>query len=70
MDGIHKVCVFNLIAKPAAWVDRNVIDGMVKGQEQVLSGHQKELRACNQEEFSNMDLSFFLALLSSYPYSC
>jgi NADH-quinone oxidoreductase subunit L len=29
--GFTKGVLFNLIAKPAAWVDRNVVDGLVKG---------------------------------------
>jgi NADH-quinone oxidoreductase subunit L len=29
--GFTKGVLFNLIAKPAAWVDRNIIDGIVKG---------------------------------------
>jgi NADH-quinone oxidoreductase subunit L len=29
--GVTKGVLFNLIAKPAAWVDRNIIDGIVKG---------------------------------------
>jgi NADH-quinone oxidoreductase subunit L len=29
--GLTKGVLFNLIAKPAAWIDRNVVDGIVKG---------------------------------------
>jgi NADH-quinone oxidoreductase subunit L len=29
--GFTKGVLFNLIAKPAAWIDRNVVDGLVKG---------------------------------------
>jgi NADH-quinone oxidoreductase subunit L len=66
----HKI-IFNLVGRPAAWFDHNVIDGMMNGLGYVTARTSHVIRGLQSGSVQNYALAFFsgvaaLAILFIY----
>jgi NADH-quinone oxidoreductase subunit L len=58
-----KSVLFNLIAKPAAWVDRNVIDGMVKGTGTATQWASERIKGLQSGRVQQYGLVFLFGII-------
>jgi NADH-quinone oxidoreductase subunit L len=56
---VTKKIVFNLIARPAAWIDRNAIDGCVNGMAYVTATTSNVIKGVQSGKVQNYALYFF-----------
>ncbi|MER3470354.1 MAG: NADH-quinone oxidoreductase subunit L [Chitinophagaceae bacterium] len=68
---ITKKIIFNLIGRPAAWIDRNIIDGMMNGLAFVTASTSNTIKGVQSGRVQNYALYFFagvagLAILFIY----
>lgn len=68
---ITKKILFNLIGRPAAWIDRNIVDGLVNGIAYVTAGTSSLIKGVQSGRVQNYALYFFagvagLAILFIY----
>lgn len=68
---ITKKIIFNLIGRPAAWIDRNIIDGMMNGLAFVTASTSNLIKGVQSGRVQNYALYFFggiagLAILFIY----
>jgi NADH-quinone oxidoreductase subunit L len=56
---VTKKIVFNLIARPAAWIDRNVIDGCINGMAYVTAKTSNVIKGVQSGKVQNYALYFF-----------
>ncbi|WP_121357527.1 NADH-quinone oxidoreductase subunit L [Flavisolibacter nicotianae] len=59
---ITKKVVFNLIGRPAAWIDRNVIDGMMNGLAYVTASTSNLIKGVQSGRVQNYALYFFAGI--------
>ena len=61
---ITKKILFNLVGRPAAWFDRNVVDGLVNWNGNCnTDGYLKILKDCNRAKCSNMACAFLVGII-------
>ncbi|MFT3845326.1 MAG: NADH-quinone oxidoreductase subunit L [Lacibacter sp.] len=68
---ITKKIIFNLIGRPAAWIDRNIIDGMMNGIASVTAATSGLIKGIQSGKVQNYALYFFggiAALLIMFIY--
>ena len=56
---ITKKVLFNLVGRPAAWIDRNVIDGMMNGIAYVTASTSNLIKGVQSGRVQNYFLYFF-----------
>ncbi|HEV3414893.1 MAG TPA: NADH-quinone oxidoreductase subunit L [Puia sp.] len=71
---ITKRVIFNLIGRPAAWIDRNIVDGMMNGLAAVTAWTSTAIKRLQSGKVQDYALYFFmgiagLAVLFIYIYS-
>ena len=59
---ITKKIIFNLIGRPAAWIDRNVIDGMMNGLAYVTASTSNLIKGVQSGRVQNYALYFFAGI--------
>lgn len=68
---ITKKILFNLVGKPAAWIDRNVVDGMVNATGNataIISARIKKLQSGKVQHYAIWSLMGVIALAVLYIY--
>ena len=68
---ITKRIIFNCIARPAAWIDRNIVDGLMNGIARLTASISTLIRGMQSGKIQNYTLYFFggiagLALMVIY----
>jgi NADH-quinone oxidoreductase subunit L len=68
----HKI-IFNFIARPAAWIDKNIIDGTMNGIASLIAGLSNAIKGMQSGKVQNYVLYFFggiavLAVLFIYVW--
>jgi len=61
--GFTKGVLFNLVARPAAWFDRKVIDGLVKGAGTSTQWFSEEIRGFQSGKVQQYGLFFLLGII-------
>jgi NADH-quinone oxidoreductase subunit L len=61
---ITRKIIFNLIAKPAAWIDRNIIDGFMNFLASFTARFSEVIRGFQSGRIQNYALYFFAGVLS------
>ncbi|HEU4901825.1 MAG TPA: NADH-quinone oxidoreductase subunit L, partial [Flavisolibacter sp.] len=61
---ITKKVIFNLIGRPAAWIDRNVVDGMMNGLAYVTASTSNLIKGVQSGRVQNYALYFFAGIAS------
>lgn len=56
---ITKRVVFNLVGRPAAWIDRNIIDGMMNGMARVTASTSSMIKTLQSGRFQQYAFWFF-----------
>lgn len=59
---ITKKVIFNLIGRPAAWIDRNVIDGMMNGLAFVTASTSNRIKGLQSGKVQSYTLYFFAGI--------
>jgi NADH-quinone oxidoreductase subunit L len=59
---ITKKVIFNLIGRPAAWIDRNIIDGMMNGLAYVTASTSNIIKGVQSGRVQNYALYFFAGI--------
>ena len=59
---ITKKIIFNLIARPAAWVDKNIVDGMMNGLASVTATGSSLIKGIQSGKVQNYALYFFAGI--------
>ncbi|HLX66111.1 MAG TPA: hypothetical protein VKR41_03920, partial [Puia sp.] len=71
---ITKRIIFNLIGRPAAWIDRNVVDGLMNGLATVTARMSAAIKGVQSGKVQDYTLYFFvgiagLAVIFIYIYT-
>jgi NADH-quinone oxidoreductase subunit L len=61
---LTKKVVFNLIGRPAAWIDRNIVDGMMNGLASVTASTSNLIKGVQSGKVQNYALYFFTGIAS------
>jgi NADH-quinone oxidoreductase subunit L len=61
---ITKKIIFNLIARPAAWIDRNVVDGLVNGIATLTAGISSVIKGIQSGKVQSYVLYFFGGIIT------
>ena len=56
--------LFNLIGRPAAWIDRNIVDGMVNTSAICTAGFSEAIRGAQSGKVQSYGIWFFAGILS------
>ncbi|HET7896846.1 MAG TPA: NADH-quinone oxidoreductase subunit L, partial [Flavisolibacter sp.] len=56
---VTKKFIFNLIGRPAAWIDRNIVDGMMNGIASVTASTSNLIKGVQSGKVQNYALWFF-----------
>jgi NADH-quinone oxidoreductase subunit L len=56
---LTKTIIFNLIARPAAWFDRNIVDGFMNGVGYVTASTSNLIKGIQSGKVQNYALYFF-----------
>jgi NADH-quinone oxidoreductase subunit L len=56
--------MFNLIGRPAAWIDRNIVDGMVNGMAAATAGFSSAIKGLQSGRVQQYALYFFGGILA------
>ena len=59
---ITKKIIFNLVGRPAAWIDRNVVDGMMNGLAYVTASTSNLIKGVQSGKVQNYALYFFAGI--------
>lgn len=59
---ITKKVLFNLVGRPAAWIDRNVVDGMMNGLASVTASTSNLIKGVQSGRVQNYALYFFAGI--------
>jgi NADH-quinone oxidoreductase subunit L len=51
--------VFNLIGRPAAWIDKNIVDGMMNGMARATATTSSMIRGLQSGRFQQYAIWFF-----------
>ncbi|MES2892094.1 MAG: NADH-quinone oxidoreductase subunit L [Bacteroidota bacterium] len=60
---ITKKILFNLVGKPAAWFDKNVVDGMVNGTAEATATVSEKIRGLQSGKVQQYAMFFFVAVI-------
>jgi NADH-quinone oxidoreductase subunit L len=68
---LTKKIIFNLIGRPAAWIDKNIVDGLMNGIANTTAGVSGFIKGIQSGKVQNYTLYFFggivaLAIVSLY----
>ncbi len=60
---VTKKIIFNLIARPAAWIDRNIVDGFMNLLASLTSGLSRSIKGVQSGKVQNYALYFFAGVV-------
>ncbi len=61
---ITKKIIFNLVGRPAAWIDRNIVDGLMNGIAQLTASISEMIKGLQSGKVQNYALYFFGGIIS------
>lgn len=61
---ITKKIIFNLVGRPAAWIDKNIVDGLINGLGQLTTSASNRIKGLQSGKIQNYTLYFFAAALA------
>jgi NADH-quinone oxidoreductase subunit L len=59
---VTKKVIFNLIGRPAAWIDRNIVDGSMNGLATVTAGISEGIKKMQSGKIQSYVLYFFMGI--------
>ena len=60
---VTRKIVFNLVGKPAAWIDKHIVDGMVNGTGSTTEFIAEKIKGMQSGKVQQYSMFFFVALI-------